>query len=88
MIQRDPGFQAFLREVANEWLSRLGANESPSQLELRVIAQAQIVLDDFEGALRSIERALEVGGPIDDEVREDRERLRRALRLRASRPQR
>lgn len=78
----DPAFHAMIVEMANEWLQRLGENEDPSQMELRLIAQAYIVVGDMEAALRASERALEVGGPLDDRVREDLEELHRHFRLR------
>ena len=78
-IRGDPGFQALLREVAQEWLDRLGKVASPIQLELRLIAQAHIVVEDYEAALAALERAVEIGGPADAEARQERDMVRRIV---------
>ena len=85
-LMGDPRFRALMFEMANEWLERLSRNDDPSQDELRVIAQAQIVLDDLPAAERAMERALRVGGPVNDKVRSELEEIRRQMRLRGIRP--
>jgi hypothetical protein len=80
-MRSDPDFAALLSEMAVEWRDRLGSSESPSQIELRAVAQANIVLEDYDSALRALERALEVGGPIDEEILYDIEEVKRALRF-------
>jgi hypothetical protein len=80
-LRSDPRFSALLTEIAVEWRDRLGSSESPSQIELRAVAQANVVLEDYEAALRALERALEVGGPVDEEIRYDIEEVERALRF-------
>jgi hypothetical protein len=78
----DPRFQAVLDELAREWLDRLQLNSSPSQLELRLIAQANAVLDDLPAAIRALEKALEIEGPISADLEQDLENLRRSQRIR------
>jgi hypothetical protein len=81
-IQDDAAFQALKREMAREWVDRVEKRSSPSQVELRAAAQAYVVLDDLAAGIRAIERALEVGGPIDDETLQgDLESLERAQRF-------
>jgi tetratricopeptide (TPR) repeat protein len=77
----DPRFHALLVEFADGMIEHLGRNPSPSQLELRVLALAHEVRGDRADALRALERALEVGGPIDEEVERDLADLRRRQRL-------
>lgn len=79
-IQNEQSFIALKREWAEEWIERLTANPEPSQLELQLIAQARIVLGDYEGAYRDVEHAIEIGGPITDRLEEDRDALARELR--------
>jgi len=81
-LQNDPRFRTLLRELAQEWLDRLQHNPSPSQLELRLVAQAHVVLDDLPAAIRAIERALEIEGPISADLERDLEALRRSQRVR------
>jgi tetratricopeptide (TPR) repeat protein len=80
-LRSDPRFAALLEEIAIEWRDRLGAGESPSQIELRALAQALIVLEDYRGAVEALERAQKVGGPIGDAIEGDLENVRRALRI-------
>ena len=77
-IQGDPSFRALLDDMAREWLERIQRNPRPSQIELRVIAQAQIVLGDLDAAVEAIERALAVDGPIEDDLRQALVNLRLA----------
>jgi hypothetical protein len=89
-MQSYPDFVAIKYEMADDWLERLTRNPDPSQLEARAIAQAYIVKDDLPAALRTIERAIEIPGPITDDLRGDAEQLRREIglreRLRRQRP--
>ena len=81
----DPRFRPIIVELANEWLSRLGRTAEPSQMELRVIAQAHIVLGDLDAAGRALRQAAEVGGPLDAKVAADLQMLERQLRLQRAR---
>jgi hypothetical protein len=81
-MQNHPDFLEMKSEMADEWLGRLGGNPSPSQVEARSIAQAWIVKDDLEKALRVIERAVATPGPMTHELEGDAEQLRREIALR------
>jgi len=81
-IQDDAAFMALKREMAREWVDRVEVRPSPSQVELRAAAQGYVVLGQLDAAVRAIERALEVGGPVDEEIlHRDLERMERALRF-------
>ncbi len=88
-MQGYPPFDALKQEMAREWIERLGANPGSSQVEARALAQAYIVLDDLEAALRVIENAAAMPGPITAELQGDADKLRAELarreRLRALR---
>jgi len=84
-FMQHPRFSALLREMAREWIDRLEQVEAPSQLELRVIAQAYIVLDERTRALEHLREARQVGGPVDAEVAREIEDLERSLRIRPER---
>jgi hypothetical protein len=77
----DPRFRALLVEIADAMLVHLGRSRSPSQLELHVMALAHEVRGDTDSAVRALERALAVGGPIDAQVQRDLAALRRNQRL-------
>jgi hypothetical protein len=81
-MQSHPEFVVIKNEMADDWIRRLGDNPNPSQIEARAIAQAYIVKDDLAAALRVIERAILVPGPITEALRGDAEMLRREIRLR------
>ena len=82
VISRDEAFQAFMEEWAQEEITRLQASGAPSQIELRVIAQIYIVLEDLPMAEKTIRRALEVEGPIEEELRFDLKQIRRHREIR------
>lgn len=90
-INRDPAYQRIanvpvFRELLHEWareeIDGLERNPSPSQHELRVIAQYYLVLDDLDAAERAVLRAAEVGGPLDEKVAIDLDQIRRQRRIR------
>ena len=80
-IQGDPAFEALKRDWAREWIERLTQNEAPSQLELRLIAQAHVVLGDLHSAVADIERAIATGGPITEDLEDDLRELAREIRF-------
>jgi hypothetical protein len=80
-MQGYPAFVDLKHRMAQEWIDRLGGNPSPSQVEARAIAQAYIVLDDLPSALRVIEAAIVVPGPLTDDLRNDAAKLDRQIRL-------
>ncbi len=80
-IQDHPPFVEIKKEMARDWLERLGGKAMPSQIESRSLAQAYIVLGDLEAALGVIERAIGVPGPWTSELEGDAEMLRRQIEL-------
>ena len=80
-IQGDAAFEALKREWAREWIERLTQKKRPSQHELQVVAQAQLVLNDLEAARATIVQAIEVGGPISENLRADLDEVERAIRF-------
>ncbi len=80
-IQGAPAFESLKRKWAREWIERLSRNEAPSQHELRLIAQAQIVLGDLAAARDTIRRAIDRGGPITESLQGDLAEVERALRF-------
>lgn len=83
-VRSDPRFQRLLQQIAQDWLDRYLAIASPSELELRLIAQAQIVMGDLDAAIRAIESAIEHDGLLRDELQQDLENLLRTRRIRES----
>jgi hypothetical protein len=77
----DPRFRPLLVEIATGLLRTVERSESPSQLDLHVMALAHMTLDDTEAAVHDLERALELGGPIDETIARDLAFMRRRLRL-------
>lgn len=73
------GYEPFVelrRVMAQEWVDRLQAKATNSQVEARGLAQAYIVLGDLESALRVIEGAIAIPGPITSDLESDAEKLR------------
>jgi hypothetical protein len=83
-VRNHPAFQQLMREIAQEWLDRFLVLEDPSDLELRVIAQAHIVLDDLDAAIAAIEAAIAKDGILRGELEIDLENLERKKRIRES----
>jgi hypothetical protein len=79
-LRRDPRYGALLYEMAGSWIPRIEARPDPSQLELRVLAQARFTRGERDAAIAALERALAVGGPIDDVIRDDLSKLRGTTR--------
>ncbi len=81
-IEGDPDFEELKRGWAKEWIERLSAGGGAgSQHELRLIAQAELVLDDLEAARDAILAGIERGGPITDRLEADLEEVERAIRF-------
>ncbi len=87
-ISEDPGLKALIERWAQEWLEMMQRDGTSSQIEMRVIAQAQIVLGDLKAAETAILRAIEVGGPRDADVQNDLAQIRRHMRLEELRKER
>ncbi len=70
-VRGDPRFQAVIEEMARRWLLLEPLYVHPSQIELRGLAHARVTLGDDAEAQILLERALEVGGLRDDQVRRE-----------------
>jgi len=70
-------FQTLVREVAGGWIERGRAKTDPTQGELRMIALAHSVRGEYDAAERTLHRALDLGGRMDELVRADLEELSR-----------
>ena len=81
-IWEAPAFETFIQEWAQEEIQRLEGNPSPSQHELRVIAQYYLVIDDLDSAERTMDRASVLGGPLDEKVASELDQIRRQRRIR------
>ena len=57
-----PEVDAVFRDLADEWIDRLGAVEEPNQTELNVLALAHQTRGEIEPAIRAVERAVAMGG--------------------------
>jgi hypothetical protein len=75
-LRGDPRFEALVREIARSWVTRFEAKPDPTQIELRTLAMAQLASGDRAGAIRSLERGLAQGGPIDDRLRDEIAQIR------------
>jgi hypothetical protein len=84
--QEHPRFKRLLVEIATWWLERLGADQDPSQSALYLMAVAHQVRGESEEMLQTLEQARRIGGPLDEQIDEELEVLRRRERLRRPRP--
>lgn len=75
-LQGDPRFRALVSEMAAFWIERVRAVDSPSQLELHVLAQAHVARGETAQAIAALERAEATPGPVTDAVRRDLAALR------------
>lgn len=75
-VQRDPRFQAVLREMADWWLDWGARLEAPTQAELRSMALARLVRGEPEKALALLEQALDQGGTHDADLRDTISQIR------------
>jgi len=72
----EPRVRAIVDEMAAELIERMRRDPEPSQVKLRVIAQALIVLGDRQAALAAMEQAAAVGGCFDSQVASELRQLR------------
>ena len=68
-VRRHADFQRVLLDLARRDVERLEAHENPTQSELIVLSDAYRVRGQPEKARRALERALELGGPLDATAR-------------------
>jgi len=84
-VRGDPGFREVLLDLARRDIERLGQQDRPpTQEELRQLSLAYTVRGQLPEAIRSLERALELGGARDDDIRGELEGLRRQRSARGS----
>jgi tetratricopeptide (TPR) repeat protein len=75
-IARDARFRALVSELAGKRIRWFEARGDLTQLEWRGLASAYVARREYREALAALERALEVGGAQDDQVRREIEGLR------------
>jgi len=85
-VRRDPRFQAVLAEMARRWLLLEPLYVNPSQVELRGLAHARILLGDYLEARDLLVRAIETGGLRDDQIRRELVTVKLELERRAGSP--
>jgi len=87
-IYNDPGFSPVLRhtafaaaldEMAQGWILKVEARAEPTQGELRMAGHAHIARREYGEARRMLMVALDRGGALDAEIREDLDQLRHVL---------
>ena len=75
------GFDAIVDELAQRIVDRVAAREDPSQVELRVSAQALFVLGELAASEDAYGRALALPGPHEQAIRRELEAVRLERRL-------
>jgi len=75
-IRDSPEFVRLIHDMAGRWIERAGSREDLSPAELRVIAQAHMIREEYARAEELLEQALRAGGPFEDVVRSELEALR------------
>jgi tetratricopeptide (TPR) repeat protein len=70
-IRNTPEFRALIYDMAGRWIERAARREDPSVPDLRVMAHAHIVREEYAEAEALLERALRAGGPFEPAVRSD-----------------
>jgi hypothetical protein len=74
-VRDHPKFQALLYEMAAGRIASVEARERPTQAELRMAAHGHVVRREYDKARQKLLRALEQGGPYDDQIRRDLDEL-------------
>ena len=77
-VRDAPAFQALIRDVAGEWIERARTRNYSTQPELRVNAHAHVVRQEYAEAAELLERALAIGGPLDEVLRDELRTVRGA----------
>jgi hypothetical protein len=78
-LRGDPRFRALVRELAGRWIASRQRQASPTQTELRAIADAHLAREEYAEALRMYEAAVAAGGPDTDAIRAEISLIRGAL---------
>ena len=76
-VLQHPSFQKLLVDMADWWIGRINVIDKPNQLQLYQLASAYWLRGNFAEAQRALERALAVGGPVDERVKADLARFNR-----------
>lgn len=69
-LREQPRFKDLLAEMAAGLLEKYAGKDTLAQHELQQIGLAHFVRGELDAAERALERALELGGPNDDDVRQ------------------
>lgn len=75
-VLRHPSFKQLLVDMADWWISRVRQLDNPNQTQLYQLASAHWLRGDFSEAQRALERALALGGPLDERIRAELTRFR------------
>jgi hypothetical protein len=75
-IRDSPEFVQLIHDMAGRWIERAGSREDPSPAELRVIAQAHMIREEYDRAEVLLEQALRAGGRFEEVIRSELEALR------------
>jgi tetratricopeptide (TPR) repeat protein len=78
-VRDHPEFRALVHEIAGGWIEDARHTANPTQIELRGVGHAHIARGEYAQALEVLERALEMGGPRDAEIRAELAALRSAI---------
>jgi len=78
-VRTHPDFAAVFAKIARSRIAKVAAREDPTQGELRMAAHAHIALGEYAEARRVLKQALDVGGILDDAIRNDLSQLARVL---------
>lgn len=85
-LRGDAGFSALQRDIATDWVARVGEFDEPTQSDLMFRAQAYIALGELEAARTDLRRAIYVGGPMTDYLYGALDQLGEVERERANAP--
>ncbi len=68
-VRTTPRFQALIREMAGDLIARAEKTPRHTQMDLRDIAEAHRIRGELGEAVDALEQALQMGGPLDSELR-------------------
>jgi hypothetical protein len=71
-----PEFQQLMFDMAGRWIERASLREDPTPADLRAMAQAHVVREEYDLAEARLLQALRIGGPFDEVVRSELEAVR------------
>ena len=85
-LREDPRFKALVDEVARKRIARIESSQAPGQIGYHTIGLVHNARGDTDAAIRAFERALEIGGAKDQQIRAELKKLRARQRREALRP--